>query len=68
MEFLNKIQDLNELPHIGDILAIFFVFPFFAYYFYTIKNRSVFELYLLIIAIFSLLADIFFTIMHYIKR
>ena len=30
MEFLNEIQDLeyivNELPHIGDILAIFFVF------------------------------------------
>ena len=56
---------LNELPHIGDILAIFFVFPFFVYYFYMIPKRSVSEWYLLIVAIFSLLADIIFTITHY---
>jgi len=71
MKFLNEIQDLefivNELPRIGDILAIFFVFPFFVYYFYMIPKRSVFEWYLLIVAIFSLLADIIFTIMHYKK-
>ena len=71
MKFLNEIQDLefivNELPRIGDILAISFVFPFFVYYFYIIKNRSPFEWYLLIVAILSLLADIFFTIAHYKK-
>lgn len=71
MKFLNEIQDLefivNELPHIGDILAIFFVFPFFVYYFCMIPKRSVFEWYLLFVAIFSLLADIIFTIMHYKK-
>lgn len=42
MKFLNEIQDLefivNELPRIGDILAISFVFPFFVYYFYIIKT------------------------------
>lgn len=73
MEFLNELADndlefiVNELPHIGDILAISFVFPFFAIYFYMIPNRSLFEWYLLIVAILSLLADIFFTITHYKK-
>jgi hypothetical protein len=73
MKFLDELTNsdkefiLNELPHIGDILAITFIFPYFAYYFYIIEKRSPFEWYLLIVAILSLLADIFFTIMHYKK-
>ena len=66
---LNELKEfiLNELPHIGDILAITLVFPYFAYYFYMIEKRSLFEWYLLLAAIVSLLADIFFTITHYKK-
>lgn len=65
MKFLDELT--NELPHIGDILAITFIFPYFAYYFYMIEKRSLFEWYLLLAAIVSLLADIFFTITHYKK-
>jgi len=73
MKFLDELTNsdkefiLNELPHIGDILAITFIFPYFAYYFYMIEKRSLFEWYLLLAAIVSLLADIFFTITHYKK-
>jgi len=53
---------IELIPHMGDVAAILFVFPWFIYYFYKIQNRSVFETYLLCIAFLSLVADILFTV------
>ena len=55
------------IPHIGDILALFLVFPFFIYYFSQIEKRSKFETYLLVIACLSLIADFIFTVSFFLS-
>ena len=68
---LREIPYITEIPHIGDILALIIVFPPFIYYFckkaYDKKeNLTEFEIYLLVIAILSFIADLLFTLFHYI--
>lgn len=56
---------MQLISHIGDILALLFVFPCFIYYFSKIENRSKFETYLLVIACLSLIADFIFTVLFF---
>ena len=53
---------IQQLPHIGDILAIPFFF-LLALYFYNIKQKTSFEYILFFFAITGLIADIYFTYM-----
>ena len=54
----------NHLSHIGDILAIIFVFPWLIYYLLQKNERTFFENYLLFMVIGGLFADIVFTCIY----
>ncbi len=53
---------IEQLPHIGDVLAIPFFF-LLVIYFYNIKQKTPFEYILFLFVITGLFADIYFTYM-----
>jgi hypothetical protein len=54
----------NHMSHIGDILAIFLIFPFLICYFLLEKKDVYLERYLLVMAFVGLIADIIFTFIY----
>lgn len=59
MDFVKK-----HISHIGDILAIFLIFPWLIYYFYLKEKKTVLEMYLFIMVILGFFADLVFTTIY----
>jgi len=59
MDFVKK-----HMSHIGDILALFLIFPWLIYYFSVKENKTDFEMYLFIMVILGFIADLFFTTIY----
>jgi hypothetical protein len=58
---------INNISHIGDILAI----PFFIlllHYFYNIENKTVIEYILYMFSFFGFLLDVIFTYLYFTKQ
>jgi len=59
--FMNKT--INRISHIGDIIAV----PFFAclvYYFYNIKDKTLFEVMLFLFSVSGFALDLLFSLFY----
>ena len=59
MDYIKK-----HISHLGDILAIFLIFPWLIYYFSIKEKKTDFEMYLLIMVILGFFADLIFTTIY----
>lgn len=61
---MKNIFKINNLSHLGDLIAIPFFF-LLTYYFYNLKEKSILEYILFYFSLGGLIADIFYTYIYF---